>query len=127
MTGLKSGLGGVGGYPLEPWTPLDTATWQKVQAWSLGDNFDSEIFRLLADAKLGDPARTDELFPPYDPTAPVITPTGLVGSGGAGAPATKAGADAITARRRPSGRARRRHLTDANADGAHATSASSIA
>ena len=85
VAGLLSGSGGIGGFTLEPWTPLDTATWQKVQAWSLGGNADAEIFRFLADARLGDPARTDELFPPYDPSAPVITPGGLDGSGGAGA------------------------------------------
>ncbi len=85
VTGLLSGRGGVGGFTLEAWTPLDTATWQKVQAWSLGGNADAEIFRLLADVKLGHAAKTDELFPAYDPAAPVITPTGLKGSGGAGA------------------------------------------
>ena len=69
----------------EPWTDLDTIAWGKVQAWNLGGNFDSEVFRYLADAKLGDPARTDELFPAYREDAPVITPTGLPGSGGAGA------------------------------------------
>jgi penicillin G amidase len=69
----------------EPWTDLDTIAWGKVQAWNLGGNFDSEVFRYLADAKLGDPARTDELFPAYREDAPVITPTGLAGSGGAGA------------------------------------------
>ena len=59
VEGLKAGLGGgLGGYAPEPWTPLDSATWALVQAWSLGDNFDSEIFRMLADARLGDPART---------------------------------------------------------------------
>jgi penicillin amidase len=84
VAGLLSGSGGIGGFALEPWTPLDTATWQKVQAWSLGGNVDAEIFRFLADARLGDPARTDELFPAYDPSAPVITPAGLEGSGGAG-------------------------------------------
>ena len=85
LSGLKSGLpGGLGGYHLEKWTALDTMAWQKVQAWQLGGNFDSEIFRMLADAKLGDPARTDELFPAYDPLMPVITPSGLKGSGGAG-------------------------------------------
>ena len=47
----------------EPWTDLDTVAWGKVQAWNLGGNFDSEVFRYLADAQLGDPARTDELFP----------------------------------------------------------------
>ena len=69
----------------EPWTDLDTVAWAKVQAWNLGGNLDTEIFRYLADAQLGDPARTDELFPPYRDGAPVITPTGLPGSGGAGA------------------------------------------
>ena len=84
VAGLLSGSGGIGGFELEPWTPLDTATWQKVQAWSLGGNVDAEIFRFLADAQLGDPARTDELFPAYDPSAPVITPSHLDGSDGAG-------------------------------------------
>ena len=93
VTGLEAGLpGGVGGYRLEPWTALDTLAWQKVQAWDLGGNFDSEIFRMLADARLGDPALTDQLFPPYDPTMPVITPSGLQGSGGAGATAGAVGA-----------------------------------
>jgi penicillin amidase len=63
----------------EPWTPLDSIAWQKVQAWNLGGNFDLEIFRLLADAMLGDPDRTDELFPPYREGAPVITPSLLAG------------------------------------------------
>ena len=51
--GCCPAAGGLGGITLEPWTPLDTATWQKVQAWSLGGNVDAEIFRLLADARLG--------------------------------------------------------------------------
>ena len=85
VTGVQGGLGGgLGGYEPEPWTPLDSMTWQKVQAWNLGGNLDAEIFRLLADAQLGDPARTDELYPAYDPSRPVITPSGLDGSGGAG-------------------------------------------
>jgi penicillin amidase len=75
----------VSGVTPEPWSDLDTIAWGKVQAWNLGGNFDSEVFRYLADAALGDPARTDELFPPYRKDAPVITPTGLPGSGGAGA------------------------------------------
>jgi penicillin amidase len=85
VAGLLSGSSGVGGITLEPWTPLDTVTWQKVQAWSLGGNVDTEIFRLLADARLGSKTRTDELFPPYAESAPVITPSFLKGSGGAGA------------------------------------------
>src|SRR5450759_1147989 len=44
VAGALSGLGGgLSGYVPEPWTPLDTATWAKAQAWSLGGNFDSEV------------------------------------------------------------------------------------
>ncbi|MGE5156246.1 MAG: penicillin acylase family protein, partial [Betaproteobacteria bacterium] len=43
-------------------------------------NFDSEVFRYLADQTLGDPARTDDLFPGYREGAPVITQTGQQGS-----------------------------------------------
>ncbi len=68
----------------EPWTDLDTVAWSKVQAWNLGGNFNTEVFRYLADATLGDPARTDELFPAYRDGAPVITPTGQAGSNLAG-------------------------------------------
>ncbi len=68
----------------EPWTVLDSLAWGKVQAWNLGGNIDTEIFRYLADARLGDPSRTDELLAPPD-SPPVITPSGLAGSGGAGA------------------------------------------
>ncbi|HEX5824653.1 MAG TPA: penicillin acylase family protein, partial [Candidatus Limnocylindrales bacterium] len=88
VTGLKAGIGGIGGYELEAWTALDTMAWQKVQAWQLGGNFNGEVFRMLADARLGDPARTDQLFPGYDADMPVITPSGLKGSGGAGATAS---------------------------------------
>jgi penicillin amidase len=59
----------------EPWTALDSLGWQKVQAWNLGSNMDEELFRFLADARLGDPVRTDELFPPYPDDAPVIVPS----------------------------------------------------
>jgi penicillin amidase len=65
----------------EPWMDLDTVAWGKVQAWNLGGNFTAEVFRYLADAALGDPARTDELFPGYRDGAPVITPSDHVGSG----------------------------------------------
>ena len=75
VTGMKAGIGGVGGYDLEPWTALDSLAWQKVQAWQLGGNFDSEVFRMLADEKLGDPALTDALFPPYRDSMPVISPS----------------------------------------------------
>jgi penicillin amidase len=94
VAGLLSGSGGFGGIELEHWTPLDTATWQKVQAWSLGGNVDTEIFRLRADAKLGGRTKTDELFPAYDPAMPVITPTSSIGAGKAAPAAPAAAADA---------------------------------
>ncbi|HET7473536.1 MAG TPA: penicillin acylase family protein [Candidatus Limnocylindrales bacterium] len=97
ITGLKAGIGGLGGYELEPWTAVDTLAWQKVQAWQLGSNFDNEIFRMLADAKLGDPNRTNQLFPAYGEDMPVITPSGLKGSGGAGATAAAPDASGTTA------------------------------
>ena len=67
----------------EPWTDLDTLAWAKVQAWNLGGNLETEIFRMLADAQLGDPARTDDLLTLRE-DAPVITTTGAPGSGGSG-------------------------------------------
>ena len=67
----------------EPWTDLDTLAWGKVQAWNLGGNLETEIFRMLADAQLGDPARTDDLLTLRE-DAPVITATGAPGSGGSG-------------------------------------------
>ena len=75
MTALQSGAGGVGGYLVEPWTALDSVAWQKVQGWQLGGNFETEVFRMLADARLGDPALTDALFPAYRADMPVITPS----------------------------------------------------
>ncbi len=92
ITGLRTGAGGLDGYTPEPWTALDSAAWGKVQSYNLGGNMDTEIFRLLADAQLGDPALTDSLFPAYDVNAPVITPSGLEGSGGAGATGATAAA-----------------------------------
>jgi penicillin amidase len=85
VAGLQSGKGGgLGGYDPEPWTPLDTVTFGKLQAWSLGGNYDAELFRLLADARLGDPALTDLLVPAYPAGAPTITRTAdLVGTTGA--------------------------------------------
>jgi penicillin amidase len=98
VAGARSGLGdGLRGLRPEPWTPLDTLTWAKVQAWSLGGNADSELFRLLVDQRLGDPALTDQLFPAYPSDRPVIaapeTTAGTAGAGGAAkaAPGAAAG------------------------------------
>ena len=85
----------------EPWTPLDSLGWQKVQAWNLGGNMNAELFRYLADAQLGDPARTDQLFPPYREDAPVITPSAGEAAAAererAGGPGTVGSVDAQTA------------------------------
>ena len=73
VAGALSGKGaGLEGFHPEPWTPVDTLAFAKVQAWGLGGNMDSEIFRMLTDANLGDPALTDQLFPPYSADQPVI-------------------------------------------------------
>jgi penicillin amidase len=46
VAGLQSGKSsGLDGYDPEPWTPLDTVTFGKLQAWSLGGNYDAELFR----------------------------------------------------------------------------------
>jgi len=99
ISGLLAGRdGGLGGYEPEPWTPLDSVAFGKLQAWSLGGNFDAEVFRVAADARFGDPALTDALFPPYPAGAPVIydpaarpTPTASEASAQAGQPARAAG------------------------------------
>ena len=90
IEGLKLGQGGLGGYTPEPWTDLDSVAWAKVQSWNLDGNFDSEVFRVLADAKLGDPKLTDSLLPPYPADGPVITEgtPGNAGSTTEGAAAT---------------------------------------
>ncbi len=73
VAGTLSGGGtGLSGLRPEPWTPVDTLTWAKVQAWGLGGNMDTEIFRMLVDARLGDPALTDQLFPAYAADQPMI-------------------------------------------------------
>jgi penicillin amidase len=88
VTAIRSGTGDVGGYEVEPWTALDSIAWQKVQSWQLGGNFQTEVFRMLADEKLGDPAKTNELFPAYRSDMPVITPTAVAASAAAATAAT---------------------------------------
>ncbi len=87
LTGLLGAGGGLSGFQPEPWTAVDSLTWAKVQAWSLGGNIDTEIFNALVSSRLG-PQAVAELTPPYRAGWPVIVPTGAPGSGGAGAPAT---------------------------------------
>lgn len=96
VTGLQSGKGGgLGGYDPEPWTPLDTVTFGKLQAWSLGGNYDAELFRLLADARLGDPALTDRLDPGYPADAPTITRTNDLVAGAAASAGSATGVTTV--------------------------------
>ncbi|HEX8939132.1 MAG TPA: penicillin acylase family protein [Candidatus Limnocylindrales bacterium] len=72
VSGVLSGqAGGLGGYQPEPWTAVDSLAWAKVEAWSLGGDYSAELFRQLADQRLGRQA-TDELFPAYGADRPVI-------------------------------------------------------
>jgi penicillin G amidase len=88
VVGSLAGTGaGLDGYTPEPWQPIDSIAWGKVQAWSLGGDYESELFRALAVKGGLDPATLEKLFPPYPSGAPVIVPTGTPGSGGAGATA----------------------------------------
>lgn len=99
VAGIKAGIGGgLAGLRPEPWTPIDTLTFAKVQAWGLGGNMDTEIFRMLVDQRLGDPALTDELFPAYSPDAPVIASPAQTGAAaGASAPSGAVAASTSTA------------------------------
>ncbi len=73
VAGLKSGTGGLGGYDPEPWTGVDSTTFAKLQAWSLGGNLQTEIFKSVMDTWLGGRTDlTDLLVPPYQPGMPVI-------------------------------------------------------
>ncbi len=92
VAGALTGEGeGLDGYTPEPWTPLDTATWQKVQAWNLAGEWRTEIVRMLLDDRLGDPARTDQLTPPYPDGAPIVAPSELLAEAGGTAAAEAAG------------------------------------
>jgi penicillin amidase len=74
ITGLQGPGGGLAGYRPEPWTPIDTLVWQKVQAWSLGGNWEQELLRVLMGRRGLTTARIDELAPAYDPTRPTVIP-----------------------------------------------------
>ncbi len=82
LVAVKYGLGDLlHGFRPEPWSPLDILTFAKVEAWSLGGNMDTEIFRMLEDQRLGSPALTDELFPAYPADRPVIASPQQTGEG----------------------------------------------
>jgi len=93
VVAAKAGLGDLlHGFRPEPWTPVDTLTFAKVQAWGLGGNMDSEIFRMLVDQRLGDPALTDELFPAYPAYNPVIASPAQTGAASTSTPSAPSSA-----------------------------------
>ena len=80
ITGLQGAGGGLAGFRPEPWTPIDTLSWQKVQAWSLGGNFGSELQRALLLRRGLSTAQIDQLVPVYDASHPVVVPDAGGGS-----------------------------------------------
>jgi len=69
------GLTGVS-YEPEPWEPMNTMTWPKMMALTLGGNMDTELIRAHIAARLGTPA-VSTLMPPYREGAPFIVPSPL--------------------------------------------------
>ena len=57
------GLSGVR-YTPAPWTPVDSMSWLKAMAWSLGSNMQDEIDRSLESTTLST-SQIAELYPPY--------------------------------------------------------------
>jgi penicillin amidase len=96
VTGLQGPGGGLAGYRPEPWTPVDTLVWQKVQAWSLGGNWEEELRRELMGRRGLTTQRIDELWPPYDPTRPTVVPSASAVAGTA-APARASSIVPVTA------------------------------
>ena len=67
------------GYRPEPWTPIDSLAWLKAMAWDLKGNYDEEIARAIAAAKVGR-AAAEELFPayPYARNTPILAQGAVV-------------------------------------------------
>jgi penicillin amidase len=59
------------GYEPKPWEPLNTLTWAKAMAYSLGGNMDSEILRAQL-LKVLSPEKLDQIDPPYPDDHPYI-------------------------------------------------------
>ncbi|MBA2679320.1 MAG: penicillin acylase family protein [Ktedonobacteraceae bacterium] len=62
------------------WKPADTLQWGKLQAWSLGGNWETELIRARLVAKLG-AERASRLEAGYDPAHPLIIPSGVAYQG----------------------------------------------
>jgi penicillin amidase len=74
IAGLQGAGGGISGFRPEPWSPIDTLAWQKVQAWSLGDNYGTELLRQILRNRGLTPDQIAELAPPYSPDRPIVVP-----------------------------------------------------
>jgi penicillin G amidase len=79
IVGLFSGKGF--NFKPDPWQPVDTLRWAKAMAWSLGGNWDVEVYRARLIQQFGAEqanAMYAELSPPYDfAHMPVIVPAGV--------------------------------------------------
>ncbi len=60
-------------YRIKSWTPVNSLTWGKAMALSLGGNLDEEIDRAIL-LKTLTPAQVGELYPAYPADYPVIVP-----------------------------------------------------
>lgn len=59
------------GFKPEPWQPLDTLAWVKMQAWQLSANWSTELLNAALVGKVG-PERAAQLFGGYPQENPVI-------------------------------------------------------
>ena len=79
IVGLFSGKGF--NFKPEPWQPIDTLQWAKAMAWSLGGNWEVEVYRARLAQQFGAEkadAMYAQLSPPYDfQDKPVIVPEQL--------------------------------------------------
>src|SRR5262245_53754892 len=58
----------------EPWKPEDVVVWSKALFWAVSSNWDNELLRAQLIAKLGAPAKAEQLMPAYTDDGPTIIP-----------------------------------------------------
>ncbi|HET7375836.1 MAG TPA: penicillin acylase family protein, partial [Anaerolineae bacterium] len=96
------GLFGSKGLNYKPdlWTPVDTLQWAKGLGWSLGGNYDREVFNAKILAKFGEDqgqAVIADLAPAYDyQQRPIIVPAGVSWQNVPGSLADLSQVDAVT-------------------------------
>jgi penicillin amidase len=67
-------------YQPEAWQEADSLAWVKMMAWTLSDNWATELVRARLIARLG-PEKAAELDPDYHPDWPTVLPPGVDYSG----------------------------------------------